>query len=190
MQTNWKAMVLAGAVAGAVVVVGLLARDGVRRLAEDRADEQRRSQEYAPSGGQADLPTIRLVPGEIDRLVLKAGAKPEFTFEKKGGQWTMTGPHRADANEANIKSLLDNLSALKVSEVINPDPEQRARYGLTPEKAVHVVASRGETTALEVWFGEDGSRGQMAEVGKGTPVVALRGYSSWLYDRPESNWTK
>ena len=122
-------------------------------------------------GGQAaELPKIEIKEEEtkaVDKIVLTkapdgdGGAGHEIELTKQGDDWKMTRPIEAAANQANVKSLLDNLKSLKVVEAIDTGKSGYEKFGVSEGKGLHAVFSKAGTPVLDVTFGESGGRGQM-----------------------------
>lgn len=152
---------------------------------------------YTLSGQAANLPKIAITEDDvkaIDKIVLTkaadgdAGAGHDVTLEKKGDTWRVTQPVDAAANDSNVKSLLDNLKTLKVSELIDPGKGAYDQYKVADNKGLHAVFTKGNATVLDAYFGENGGRGQMARIAGRDGVYAVKGYSSYLYDREVKGW--
>lgn len=138
---------------------------------------------------KTELPEIK-GSDDLDKLVLTNGEKGEITLEKKGDKWAVTKPVEAPANQSNVKSLLDNLKDLKVSEQVEPNAtdDVKKTYQLDGPKAVHVVAFKGGEKKVDDLFGKNGGRGQVV-IADGKPGVYIAtGYSSYLYTRELKNW--
>jgi hypothetical protein len=151
---------------------------------------------YTQSGQAAALPKIELSDDDvkkIDKIVLTkpagdAGAAVEVELTKTGEDWKLTKPVEAAANQPNVKSLLDNLKTLKVTEQIDGTKANYGKFELSDDKALHAVFSKGNGVALDVYFGESGGRGQMTRVAGKDGVFAVKGYSSYLYARDVKGW--
>ena len=152
---------------------------------------------YTLSGQSATLPKVAITDDDvkaIDKIVLTksadgdAGAGHEVELTKTGDTWKLARPVAAAANESNVKSLLENLKTLKVSEVIDPGKTSYDQYKVSDNKGLHAVFTKGGTTVLDAWFGENGGRGQMARLAGHDGVYAMKGYSSYLYDRDVKGW--
>lgn len=147
--------------------------------------------EHSVTAATADLPKIGVSKEDtekVTRITIKNADKSDVTLEKKGDTWEVTKPVSAKANAANVRSLLDNLKELKLKEVIDRTAATYGQYELADEKALHIVAFKGEEKALDVFFGKSGSRGQMARVEGKDGVFVAGGYSSYLYTREAKNW--
>jgi hypothetical protein len=94
----------------------------------------------------------------------------------------------AKANASNVKSMLDNLSKLSLSEAVATGTDEYERWGVSDQKALHVSFFKGADSVLDVYFGENGSRGQMVRLAKQDGVFAIKGFSKWLYERDASGW--
>jgi hypothetical protein len=116
--------------------------------------------------------------------------KPESVTLKKKGEdsWELTSPVTYAANNSNVKSLLDNLDKLKVSEQISTTATEYDKWGLTDEKALHAVFKKGDQVVLDAYFGDNGSRGQMVRLAGKDGVFAIKGYSKFLYSRDTAGW--
>src|SRR5437016_5532818 len=55
---------------------------------------------------------------DVDKIDITNAEKGEVVLEKKGDKWMLTKPVNAPANQANVKSLLDNTKELKATELI------------------------------------------------------------------------
>ncbi|MCL2777216.1 MAG: DUF4340 domain-containing protein [Polyangiaceae bacterium] len=137
----------------------------------------------------ADLPDMK-VPDEVDKISITNADKGEVVLEKKGDKWELTKPIRAPANQANVKSLIDNMKELKAKDVVAValSDEQKKDFQFEPNKGVHVVAYQGENKKLDATFGKSGGRGQMAMVDGKPGVFVVGGYASYLYTREAKGW--
>lgn len=151
---------------------------------------------YTLSGQAAALPKIDIKDEDIkaiDKIVLNkagedGGAPVDIELTKNGEDWKLTKPVEAKANQANVKSLLDNLKTLKVSEQIDSGKANYAKYGVSDDKGLHAVFSKGNGVVLDARFGENGGRGQMTRIVGKDGVFAVKGYSSYLYARDVKGW--
>ncbi|HEX3777615.1 MAG TPA: DUF4340 domain-containing protein [Polyangiaceae bacterium] len=158
--------------------------------------EKAEEQSYTLSGQAAQLPKIELSDDDtkkIDKITITkpagdAGTATEVELTKNGEDWKLTKPVEANANQANVKSLLENLKALKVSELIDSGTASYAKFGVSDDKALHAVFSKGNGVALDLYFGESGGRGQMTRIAGKDGVYAVKGYSSYLYARDVKGW--
>jgi hypothetical protein len=167
-------------------------------LAFQRSSVDKDTQSHSLAGQAASLPKLGLteeVVKGIDKIVLvkpavaDGGTPSEVELVKAGEEnWDMKRPAAAKANASNVKSLLDNLSKLSLSEVISPTTDEYARWGVSDAKGLHVTFYKGADSILDVYFGENGSRGQMVRLAKQDGVFALKGFSKWLYERDAAGW--
>lgn len=117
------------------------------------------------------------------------GAAENITLVKKGeNDWVLDKPVSAKATASNVTSLLDNLKRLEVDEVIDPGKDSYAKFKLTDEKALHATFYKGSDKTLDLYFGENGGRGQMTRIAGKDGVYALKNYSSFLYSRDAKGW--
>lgn len=177
---------------GAIAILAVLG--GALFLVTKKEKEEQAT--YTLSGQAASLPKITISDEDIkaiDKIVLTkagedGGAGKEFELAKKGEEWRVVRPNDAAANQANVKSLLDNLKTLKVSEAVDTGKTEYQKYKVADGSGLHVVISKGGAPVLDAVFGENGGRGQMARIVGKDGVYAIKGYSSYLYDRDEKGW--
>jgi hypothetical protein len=178
------------------ISLGVLAVLGGALFLQNKKETQE-AQSYTLSGQAAALPKIELSDDDlkkVDKITLSkpasgdAGAPIDVELTKTGEDWKLTKPIDAAANQANVKSLLDNLKTLKVSELIDSGKANYSKFELSDDKALHAVFSKGNGVALDLYFGESGGRGQMTRIGGKDGVYASKGYSSYLYARDVKGW--
>jgi hypothetical protein len=151
---------------------------------------------YTLSGQAAQLPKIAITEDDvkaIDKIVITkagedGGAGTDVELVKKGDEWRVARPADSLANQANVKSLLDNIKSLKVSELIDSGKASYEKFKVADTQGLHAVFSKGGTTVLDARFGENGGRGQMTRIAGKEGVYATKGYSSYLYDRELKGW--
>lgn len=183
-----KKLYLGGAVLALLVVLFVL----------QRKSEHSEAQSHSLAGQSASLPKLELTEEKvktIDRVVLlkpseaDGGVPTEVELVKTGEEaWSLKKPVEAKANASNIKSMLDNLSKLSLSESIATGTDEYARWGVSDQKGLHVSFFKGADSVFDVYFGENGSRGQMVRLAKQDGVFAVKGFSKWLYEREASGW--
>ena len=177
------------------ISLGVLAVLGGALFLQNKKDKAE-AQSYTLSGQAAQLPKIDLSDDDlkkIDKITISkpagdAGAPVDVELTKTGEDWKLTKPMEAATNQPNVKSLLDNLKTLKVTELIDASKTAYGKFGLSDDKALHAVFSKGNGVALDVYFGESGGRGQMTRIAGKDGVYAVKGYSSYLYARDVKGW--
>lgn len=152
---------------------------------------------YTLAGQSASLPKLAISDDDvkaIDKIVITkaagedGGAATEIELVKKGEDWRVAKPVDAKANATNVKSLLDNLKTLKVTEVIDPGKSAYEKFQVADNQGLHAVFSKGDKAVFDARFGENGGRGQMTRLTGKDGVYAIKGYSSYLYDRDTKGW--
>lgn len=192
------------------ISLAVLVALGFGLLLQNKSKKQE-EKTYSYEAKVADLPKLEIseeTTKAIDRIELvvpkeakKDGAegdtgsdvapgKPEqFVLVKQGEeQWALEVPGAYKANASNVKSLLDNLTKLKLVETVSTGTDAYERWGVTEEKALHVVAKKGSETVLDAYFGDDGSRGQMLRIAGKDGVFASKGYSRFSFARDLKGW--
>jgi hypothetical protein len=159
---------------------------------KENADEER----YTLKGQEAALPKITITEEDlkgIDKIVLTkagedGGAGTDAELTKKGEDWRVTRPLDAAANQPNVKSMLDNLKTLKVVEMIDSAKTSYEKFKVSDTQGLHAVFKKGDKVVLDARFGENGGRGQMTRITGKDGVYAVKGYSSYLYERDLKGW--
>src|SRR4051812_27078025 len=178
------------------VSLGVLAVLGGALFLQSKKEKEEAAS-YTLSGQAATLPKLELSDDDlkkIDKITLSkpatgdAGAAVDIELTKTGEDWKLSKPIDATANQPNVKSLLDNLKTLKVTELIDATKNSYAKFGVSDDKALHAVFSKGNGVALDLYFGDSGGRGQMTRIGGKDGVYATKGYSSFLYSRDVKGW--
>lgn len=102
---------------------------------------------------------------QVQTLVVKKG-NDSFSYEKKGGQWTMTSPYEWRAESSAIKNLLEKLHETKLENLITEDEEKLGDYNLkNPETVIEVKYNQGG--AEKILVGKRGPRYSLVYVSKG-----------------------
>jgi len=147
--------------------------------------QQKKDAAMGTTAAKGDLPELK-VGDDIDKIDITNGSKGEIVLEKKGDKWELTKPVSAIANQTNVKSLVDNMKDLKVvDQVVGAKPED---YDLQPDKAVHVVATKGGDKKLDARFGKSGGLGDAFMLEGNQNLYLVKGYSSWMYGREVKDW--
>jgi hypothetical protein len=159
---------------------------------EKKAEEER----YTLQGQEAQLPKITISEDDIkgiDKIALvkageDGGAGTDVELTKQGEDWKVVKPLEASANQPNVKSVLDNLKTLKVVEMIDSGKSSYSKFKVGDNQGLHATFKKGDKVVLDAWFGENGGRGQMTRVAGKDGVFAVKGYSSYLYERDLKGW--
>ncbi len=183
MKQEHKLYAMIGAVVALGVVVFIV-----------MGDREKSAEARSAPAASADLPTVKLAKEEAEKVtkfVIQNKDKGEVTLEKKGDEWVLSKPMEAKANQANVKSIIENLEKIELSAVIGKDPAIHEKYELVGDKAVHIQAFKGKDKVIDMLFGKSGSRGQMARLGGDgaePTVYATKGYSAYVWGRETRNW--
>lgn len=179
------------------VALAVLVALGVALFVQRRSEHQEMAQ-HSLEGKAASLPKLELTEEatkSIDRIVLskpadaEGGKAEEIELVKTGEDaWSLKKPTEAKANTSNVTSLLENLTKLSLSEQISASKDEYERWGVSDEKALHATFFKGEENVFDVYFGENGTRGQMTRLAKHDGVYAVKGFSKWLYERDAKGW--
>lgn len=168
-----------------VIGVAVLGALGFAVFKQQQRDEQIGVVKDKP----ADLPEIK-GSDDLDKLVIINAEKGEVTLEKKGDKWMVTKPVNALANQGAVKSMLDNMKELKVTDLVDPaaTDDVKKSYQLDAAHGVHVIGFKGAEKKVDDVFGKQGGRGQIVMVGDKPALYVSSGYSSYLYAKELKAW--
>ena len=136
-----------------------------------------------------DLPEFKGTD-DVDKIDITNADKGEVVLEKKGDKWMLTKPVNALANQANVKSLLDNMKELKLTDtaVVNASDDIKKSYELDATKGVHVITFKGADKKFDATFGKTGGLGDSVMLPGKTDIYLAKGYSGWLYAKDVKDW--
>jgi Domain of unknown function (DUF4340) len=97
-----------------------------------------------------------------DKIVITRNGK-DATFTKAGGNWKMTAPLAADAEDEALRELHDALARLRAEEIVTEKPADLKQYGLDNPDRYRVFNGDKEVLSLLV-----GKREKVGEPGKQT----------------------
>jgi hypothetical protein len=104
-----------------------------------------------------------------DKIVVTRNGK-DVTFVKTGGNWKMTQPVAADAEEDALRELHDSLARLRAEEIVTEKPADLKQFGLDNPERWRVFNGDKEVLSLLV-----GKREMVGEPGK--QVDGFRAYA-------------
>ena len=176
-----------------IAVAVLAALGGALYLQQKKQKEEAIS--YSPEGA-AELPKLEISDDEtdkIDKIEIRrpaddAGPGGDFVMVKEGEDWRLTSPIDYPAHKHNIRSLLNNLSKLKVNEQVATGTDSYQAFGVTDDQALHAVFHEGDKVVADLYFGLGGSRGQMTRFAGREGVFAVGGYMSFSFARDLKGW--
>jgi uncharacterized protein DUF4340 len=87
---------------------------------------------------------------KIDRLTVKSESGDRTTVEKKGGEWQLTQPVSAKADEGAVSGIASNLSTLEMQRVVDDQASDFKQYGLDPPRIDIVFKTGAQERKLAV----------------------------------------
>ena len=76
---------------------------------------------------------------EVRKISIDSRKKGKVTLEKVGGVWKIVAPVELEANENEVKSVLNRLATGRAKNFINEQPSDLKKYGLTkPDIAINL----------------------------------------------------
>jgi hypothetical protein len=154
-------------------------------------DSKIEAEKRGTSASKQDLPSIALSKedGEkVTKIEIVNAEKGKVVLEKKGDAWEIVEPMQAKANQNDVKSLIEGLDDLKITDSIDRGTGAYDQYEVADKKAIHVTVFKGADKALDLFVGKSGTRGQMVRVAGKDGVFAAQGYQAWLYTKEAKNW--
>src|SRR5260370_19335226 len=119
------------------------------------------SNHHKPAGDaaktSADAPPkiLAFQEGDIAAIVIKKKGGEEVELAKDGaGQWEITGPKRAAADQDAVSSMLSTLSSLSSDRLIEEKASNLGEYGLS-EPTLQVSVTRKDAKIQELLVGDD-----------------------------------
>jgi len=153
---------------------------------------------HSVEGAAAALPKLKITEDDtkkVDKIDITRGGDSEksprenIVLVKKGDEdWALEKPKPAKASASTVKTMVDDLKRLEVKELIDSGKTDYAKYKVTDDKALHAVFYKGKDVLLDAYFGEDGSRGQMTRLAGKDGVFAVKGYSSYTFNKDAKSW--
>ena len=118
----------------------------------------------------------------ITRLQIR-GPKGSSILQRNGAVWRVVSPVAAEADVEHVRQAIENLTEMTLDEAIANGSGAEGMLGIAGDEALHVVASAGTETLVELTLGRSGSRGT-AVLSKASPGVRVaRGCSRYLLER-------
>ena len=150
--------------------------------------QQKKDAKIGTERAASDVPDFKGTD-DVDSIDITTG-KGQIVLEKKGDKWVLTKPVSAAANQTNVKSLLDNMKEIKLTELIakSPDDALKSTYELDVDHAMHLVTRKAGEKKLDATFGKGGGRGNMVMIAGKSDVYAATGYSGFSYARTASDF--
>ena len=137
--------------------------------------------------------TITRFP-DADQLLLERGPR-KATFAKVDGNWKLTEPFSADADQQQLEDALDSLARLRADELVleKPTPDDLIRFGLDKPETRWQIKNAGKIV-VEINLGkkdESSTRSYAQIVGKDIVFLLDMKLTNWLQGefRSRNLWT-
>lgn len=118
---------------------------------------------------------------KVAEIQVHAASGDVTTLAKSGGHWQITSPIQADADSAQVDSLVSSLTSLESQRTIDEHPASGASYGLSPARFSVAFKQTGDSAFHTVDFGSKTPAGSDTYVQvEGQPAVML--VSSYIED--------
>jgi hypothetical protein len=141
-----------------------------------------------PPKSETDIPSMELDKDAIHTLEITRPKKEQVVLSRVDGQWRVTAPIDADADQSNVDSALNRLADLRIVRVVANKPENYARLQVDDANAVQVTA-KGETETLaDLKLGKYANGMTMVRIGDREEVFGASGSLRYAFDRELKSW--
>ena len=135
-----------------------------------------------PGDATPKKPEVFTVDTEkIEEVEVRSATGDVTTLKKNGALWTIVGPEKLDADEAEITSVISTLKSLEVQRTLDEKPASVAAYGLEPPRITVAFRAGGESATQRLQIGnKTPTGGDLYARVEGQPRLFL--ISSYLED--------
>jgi hypothetical protein len=140
-----------------------------------------REPETTPDKPSVSLPKIK--KEEVTSLELLHPKKGNVTLAKVDGQWNLTAPLSAKADQGAVDSMLDKLGELEVVGVTASRKENHARLEIDAAQGIHVKAKAGDKQLADLYLGASKTGGSMVRLEGQDTVVRVKGSVRFAFDK-------
>ncbi|HSN82460.1 MAG TPA: DUF4340 domain-containing protein [Polyangiales bacterium] len=144
-------------------------------------------QDRQPDVGE-NIPSVELDQDSITTLEITRSNDQRVVLSKVDGQWRVTSPLEAPADQSNVESALNRLADLRIPRVVASQPQNYARLQIDDANAVHVVAKSGDETLADLKIGKYANGLTMLRVGEREEVFGASGSLRYAFDRELKAW--
>ncbi|MGD8316672.1 MAG: DUF4340 domain-containing protein [Myxococcales bacterium] len=141
-----------------------------------------------PSARETDIPSIDLEKDAITTLEITRPGDEHVVLSRIDGQWRVTAPLDAEADQTNVDSALSRLAELKLVRVVADRPENYARLQVDDSTAVKVEAKDDTQTLADLKIGKYANGMTMVRVGDRQEVFGASGSLRYAFDRELKAW--
>lgn len=121
---------------------------------------------------------LALATSHIQSITLSPRDGEAVTCAKSGGTWNITAPKSLPADPTAVTALLESLTSVAVSEVIDQSPKNLKDYGLDPPAETIKVSTDAKPAEFVLKLGDETptSTGLYAQAGPSPRVLTLAAY--------------
>lgn len=138
--------------------------------------------------GETQMPTVELDKEAIDTLEVTRPNDEPVVLSEVDGQWRVTAPVDAVADQSNVESALDRLAELKIARLVADRSENYARLQVDDSNAVQVVAKDDGETLIDLKIGKYANGMTMVRIADRDEVFGANGSLRYAFDRELKSW--
>lgn len=166
----------------AIASVLLVALVGVTVVTMNKREEDVK----APAATTVELPKVDT--DAVDTLEVAAPKKPKVKLVKGADGWRVAEPVDAAADQKVVQAAVDKLAELEVTGVAATNDKNYELLEVTPEKAAHVVAKKGDEVLADLYVGRYRSGSTMVRKEGDVPVVSVKGSIRYAFMKEVREW--
>jgi hypothetical protein len=135
-----------------------------------------------------EVPDVDIDQDAITSLEITRPGGEAVVLSNASGDWRLTAPLDADADQGNVESALNRLGELELSRVVATRPENYARLQVDEANAVQVVVKAGDQTVATLAVGKYADGMTMIRLDDRVEVFGSSGSLRYAFDRDLKAW--
>jgi hypothetical protein len=126
----------------------------------------------------------KLDSSKIDDITIKGSAGEQTHLKKTGNAWQIVEPVQSAVDDTEVSGLVSNLGSVEIDRVVDQDPKDLTKYGLTKPR-VEVAFTAGDKTTHQLQIGSKTATGGdlYARLGNDKKVILIAAYLESTFDR-------
>jgi uncharacterized protein DUF4340 len=96
---------------------------------------------------------VEIKQDQIEQFVIKPASGEASTISKNDGEWKITAPIAAPADDTQMTQLVSLVTGLEVTRVVEENPADLAEFGLSPPQGEITITTSGGSEPTRVRLG-------------------------------------